>query len=535
MSYDEKCNESFKSQRFKNHATRVFVEKLASLIIVFMFVVSQTGFCDDLINSPVSKKRVIQPVEQKGPIRVESRKVKDKPAPPVIVEKKVQEVKTPEKVEIKEVKKIEKPHPAKSATAKFDRLTKAKRKSMKKVKVVKETKKIEKTQPAKFDRRPAKVDKVDSSRFGSNLIGFGSSGTWQIHPGFEFRTTYDSNVNREPPHKRDEDIIFNYIPSVEISRRGTNFEVLGGYEMNYQQFLRNPNQSGFNHTVKTGIKYHRHRLKANLDENFTWAKAYASSEQSERRTIVVNDVQLEIAYRATSKFSFASLYRNYHFQYKESAFRENSYNKHEIGGRIYYHATSKLDFYVHSTANITEYFNSGTFDSHGISILLGSKGRLSKKVLVDVATGYKGQRYQDPTINSFDDWVVQGNIQYRMTPKMSIALSAKRDREESVYRHSAFFRSNGVALNLSYKVSSHITASIDGGIQNNAYPVETTEGTRTKKRNDMLFNASAKLNWKPARYLTFSLGYNFRERASNFDNLFDYVDHSVDSSVSCKF
>lgn len=424
------------------------MKKLASLILVFVFVLPQTGFCDDLLNVPAPKKRVIQQVEQKGPIR---------------------------------------------------------------------------------------ADQVSSPRFGSDLIGFGSDNTWQIHPGFEFRTTYDSNINREPPHKRDEDFILNYIPSVEISRRGSELEVLAGYEMNYQEFLRHSNQSGFNHTAKTGIKYKRHKLKVNLDEAFTWAKAYASNEQSERRTILVNDIQPEIAYRVTPKFSFASLYQNYLFQYRESAFHENSYDKHEMGGRIYYHASSKLDFYVHSTYNIVDYFNSGTFDSQGLSILLGSKGRLSRKVIIDAATGYKRQRYDDPAINSFDDWVVEGNVQYRMTPKMSVALSAKRDRGESVYRRSAFYRSNGVALNLSYKVTPRVTASLDGGVQNNAYPIETTEGTRTKKRNDTLFTAGAKLNWKPVRYLTLSGGYGFRERASNFDNTFDYMDHTVDSSVSGKF
>lgn len=370
---------------------------------------------------------------------------------------------------------------------------------------------------------------------GYDLIGFGSDKTWQIHPAFEFQTTYDSNVNREPPGQRNEDIILRYIPSVEIIRKGSQLEALLGYEMNFEEYLRDSDQNAFNHIAKTSIKYTRHRLKTTLDERFSWIRAYPSSEQSERRTIMINEVNPEIQYRVTPKFSVSSIYRNYLFQYKESALEDYSYDVNEIGGRLYYHFTPKLDFYVQGSGTMIDYFESALFNSHGYSILAGSKGQVTKKLDVTLAAGYKGTRYDDPTLNSFDGWVVEGVVQYRVSRKVNIGLSAKRDKEESVYQKVGFYRNNSVGLNVSYKITSRITIILDGAIARNVYPRATTEGTRYKTRKDTLWTTGAKVNWKPVRFLTLSVGYGSRERDSNFDNLFEYIDHTLDTSVKCKF
>lgn len=377
------------------------------------------------------------------------------------------------------------------------------------------------------------VDSLDQA--DRDLIGFGSDKKWQIHPAFEFQTTYDSNINREPPGQRNEDIILRYIPSVEIIRKGSQLEALLGYEMNFEEYLRDSDQNAFNHIAKTSIKFHRHRLKTTLDETFSWIKAYASTEQSERRTILINNVNPEIKYRVTPKFSVSSIYRNYLFQYKETALEEYSYDLNEIGGRLYYHFTPKLDFYVHGSGTMIDYFESAFFNSHGYSILAGSKGQVTHKLDVNVATGYKGHRYEDPTINSYDGWVLEGEIQYRLSPKVNVGVAAKRDKEESVYRNVGYYRNNSVGLNLSYKITSRITITLDGALARNVYPRATTEGTRKKTRHDSIVTTGAKIRWEPTRFLTLSVGYGFRERASNFDNLFEYVDHTLDTSVKCKF
>ncbi len=157
---------------------------------------------------------------------------------------------------------------------------------------------------------------------------------------------------------------------------------------------------------------------------------------------------------------------------------------------------------------------------------------------LDLATGYRKHRYDNDTIfNSFDDWIIQGNVDYKISRKLSAALAAKRDRVESVYQNVGYFKSNSVGLTLSHKITSRIKVDLNGAFEHNAYPRETTEGggALTKKRKDIIMLGGAKVNWKPRRFLNLSVGYGFRQRDSNFDNIFDYVDHTLDTSASCKF
>jgi len=403
------------------------------------------------------------------------------------------------------------------------------------------SKRIDTSKPSKgYDRIPkqgVQTDLVKSVQnlTDSGLFGIGGDNIWRIVPGFKFMTQYDSNVNREPPGKRDEDIIFNYIPSIELKRTGSRYSLRTGYEMTFQEFLRDSDQNSFNHIVTTKFSYTGNRLKVKLDETFSHIRTYASSEQNERRTIMINDVAPEIIYQLTPKFSVSSIYQNYIFNYKESVLKENSYITNTIGGRLYYHVTPKLDLFVQGAGFDTSYYNSGQFDSNGYTILVGTEGRLTRKFLTNLKTGFKGNRYDDPTINSYYDWTLEGAVQYLITRKMDITVTAKRDKQESIYRNTAWYRSSFIGFAYHYRLTRKISMTAESSIRRNAYPREQTEGTLTKKRRDYILETGAALKWNPIKNLIFALGYNLRERLSNFDNVFDYVAHVLDASVSYQF
>ena len=369
----------------------------------------------------------------------------------------------------------------------------------------------------------------------NDLIGLGADKLWRIKPGFDFKTAYDSNVNREPPGQQNSDVIFSYIPSIDVHRRGTKLDVKAGYQMNFQEYVKDSDQNAFNHTAKGVVKYTGNKIKTILSESFSWAKTYAGDEHSERTPIFVNSFTREVIYSLTPKVSASTIYNNYIFMYREGTLKESSYVVNDIGGRVYYHATPKLDLYLHGSGNTTEYYRSHTQDSQGYSILVGAKGQVTRKLVTDLQTGFKGQTYDNATFNSFYDWVVQGIFQYRLTRKLDTSLALRRNRQESVYSNTGWYEANSLAWGLNYRITSRIYASLDASIQGNRYARETTEGTRTKKRKDLLLTGGSTLNWRAMRHLLISLGYNYRQRDSNFDNIFDYVEHVVESTASYQF
>ena len=365
--------------------------------------------------------------------------------------------------------------------------------------------------------------------------GSGSDRVWRIKPGFKFDSSFDTNINRERPGRRDEDIILTYAPSIKVMRHGTRVGVEGNYTFAFQQFLRDSDQSHFDHTFDGRIKYTGNRLNATLGGNSAFVETYASSEQSERRSLWINGVSPEIAYRLTPKLSASALYRNHYFDYRDVTFSDLSYWSHDTGGRIYYHATPKLDFYTEGVWTVIDYWRSGVYDADGFSATGGAVGRMTPKLVVDLGAGFKGHFYDNSTINSYKDWIVLGSLGYRLSPKIDLSLYGKRDKNESVYRNVGWFRSHELGLGITYRMPYRTTFGISGSIQNNRYSRETTEGPDTKKRSDFIYAGGSSLSWSPIEYVSLAVGYGIRKRTTNFDDLFGYLAHSFDGSVSCSF
>lgn len=383
-------------------------------------------------------------------------------------------------------------------------------------------------------RQTATPGQNDKGGRTEDWIGLGPEKLWRVRMGFDFKTTYDSNVNREPPGNQDADVIFNFTPSIHLGRQGAHLGVDGSYLLSYEQYVVDTGQSSFGHEFKTRLRLTGEKLTARFDESFKLTKAYATSEQSERRTILFNNINPEIIYQLAPRFSASALYGNYLFAYTDSPLQKNSYVTHEYGGRIYYHATHKFDVYVQGSVDFVDYYRSGSFDSRSFGIYVGSFGKLTERILLNTQTGVLARSYDDSRINPYRNWVWEGVLSYRLTERLRVILEGKRDVQESVYQDTAWYGPNMVGLRLHYRATPHIAIEGSGNFQSNRYPRETAEKTTTKKRKDHLILASLKFIWTPIRRLVFTVGYYLRQRISNFDD-FDYIDHSVDVSIGYHF
>ncbi len=372
--------------------------------------------------------------------------------------------------------------------------------------------------------------------FDGGGIGLGPEKLWRISPGFKYSTLYDSNVNREPHTKQDHDIIMQFIPSIALSRIGSKFGILSDYEMNYQLFLRDSDQTSFNHRFNTKAWYESERLKVKLHESFGWVKTYATTEQTERRIVIFNKVNPEVSYRVTSKVSVSSIYENSIFHYKDTVLEENSYIRNDIGGRVYYHVTDKTDLFLQGSSIFTDYYQteSESFDSHGYGIYVGVIGEVTDKTIVNLKTGFESRDYDNGTINSFDNWVGELGLRHSLTAKSDVTLIAKRGIEESIYRNTGWYGFNKFSLHYDYQVTHNIAAQIIGGFQHNGYPRQTFEGPIRRKRKDKIITAEAKLKWEPISNVILAGGYTYGTRICNFDE-FDYIEHAIEASTSLKF
>lgn len=365
-------------------------------------------------------------------------------------------------------------------------------------------------------------------------FGFGPDKLWRVRSGVEVRTRYDSNVNREPSGKTDSDFIFGFRPSIEVSRIGTLFGLQSDYALIYEQYLKDHRQSGFSHQWGIQSWYAGENLSVKFGNSFKFAKAYATSEQNERRTVLVNEVYPEIAYRLGQKFSLSAIYNNSIFHYAESILTDNSYTSSEYGGRLYYHTTPKLDIYVQGSATTVDYYHSGLFDSRGYGVYIGTYGKLTERIRLNLETGFLSRDYEDGRINAYRNWVWEGIVNYRLTSKMDLSLQLKRNVQESVYQRTGWYEPHRLGLNLAYHATRHVTLEGGGNFQGNRYSRETPEGDLLKKRKDYLMQTFASVQWTPFRHFALSVRYGFDFRESNF-NVFDYTEQSVECTAGYHF
>lgn len=384
----------------------------------------------------------------------------------------------------------------------------------------------------------ATVGPLEEDPFSGGLIGFTSDKDWRLLPGFESKTTYDSNTNRErqgKTDKRDEDIILHYTPSIALIRSGTRFSFRSIYQMSFQEFLRDAKQTGFNHNVSQSIQYVSPKIKTGITYAFSNTKAAASDAIAKRRTTVTNNFQPKFEYQFTRRFSAAALYEFYELAYKDIGSRDNSnYRRHNTGGRATYHFSPKMDFFIEGRDLIVKYYRNGFLDSKGFVLWGGSNVKVTEKFYLTFQPGYKMQIYKDSTLNTFNGWVFQGDLRYKFSNKMLIFLKATRDRQETSRANGGWNIGNNINGTVTYKVRPRISLVLDGSLGRTDYIRETTAVGKTKRKQDHTVVGGALIKWNPIRTLNFSVGYKLRFKNVNIDNEGDYRAHILESAMSYK-
>lgn len=365
-------------------------------------------------------------------------------------------------------------------------------------------------------------------------IGLGPDNAWRLRPGFEFRSAWDSNVFRETAGNRNEEIIFDYAPQIAIKRQGTRFSVYSDYELTYESYFRNENQSNFQHRTNNEVKFTGERLNVTASDRFAYLNGHASSELTDLNKFSTNDIHAEAIYKLTPKVSVSALFNNNLLHFLEDSLQAFSYSHYQYGGRVYYHITEKTDVYVQGSGHVTDYYESNLYDSGGADVLAGARGKLTEKIGFDVNTGYKGQDYEPDYVDDYHAWVFEGALKYDITQRSSFSATILKDVQESTYQNVGYYEVLGGDLAYHYQVTPLLESVLTVGYQDNDYPTETTQGTETKERNDDITSTGLRFIYGPFHNVSIEAGYSFRTRQSNFEN-FEYVDHYLDSILSYKF
>lgn len=370
---------------------------------------------------------------------------------------------------------------------------------------------------------------------GSSLMEEESK--WRVLPGLAFNTSYDSNINREPGGERNEDIFFETRPSLRVKREGGVVKLDTKYDAGYERYVRDEQTPNiFSQKADLDLQVKFSRLKFLLDETFLRNKTYASSEQSERRTINVNRLGGEVVYDLTDRTAIALRVGNDLFRYGETVVKDSSYLTNRYGGRLYYKWTERFEIFSDTSYFENRYYRSTSEkNSKGYWTGLGIRGALTPRMAVNLSGGFKHRKYSSEDYNSDSNLYLEGGLKYRMTSRIDALLLLKRDLQESLSTTSSAYRANRSGVDFKYAATEFISFNLGGYVQRNDYlNTNTFSGRKAGDRKDWITGGSAGVEWQFIKNIFWSLRYEYALRSSTDDDQNGYNRHLLTAGIAYK-
>jgi hypothetical protein len=220
--------------------------------------------------------------------------------------------------------------------------------------------------------------------------------------------------------------------------------------------------------------------------------------------------------RLSAKVLLRADYSRYALDYAAVGNSYRNRNDDSYSGYLFFQATPKTAVFVQGEHIAIDYDESSNLDSRHNNYYLGVEMQTSANTRGRIKVGY-GMRDDDTTESNA--YLGEAQVDYLFTPKTSIYLQGSRRILEtdqvgarSILSHRALlgYRQGMTARwrldgNLFFNRNEYDgTVNIDGRIASNYYLDE--------------FGGRATLGFSPLTWLNLSLGYEYRERDSNFDS-----------------
>jgi len=238
-----------------------------------------------------------------------------------------------------------------------------------------------------------------------------------------------------------------------------------------------------------------------------------------------NLINTNLSYQLSPKIMLRADYSNYNLNYdkERNDYRDRTDNTYS--GYVFYQATPKTALFIQYEYTDIDYDENISSDNDQTNYFVGIEMKATAKIRARIKAGYAQKDYDDID-DERDEFVAEGQIDYALTRKTSIYLQGLRRILESDDRNATDILSTRFQLGYRQKILAKMRAEISGFYVNNDYDGTVTIGTQTGNRDDDEYGGVVALGYSPATWSTFTLGYEYRKRDSNFDSE-DYRSNTV--------
>ena len=390
-----------------------------------------------------------------------------------------------------------------------------------------------------------------------------SSRKGSVHPALSVRYSYTDNLFQEPEKEKDTVLIIT--PTLRLAYPAIGSESLqvasmsiapGGLEMSrltpalnlqYQAFLQYQ-ANILRHHDFTDQDTDRHNLQGriNLASNGGLKlelvdvydmnnEPYNSGVDNELDEYKSNLVSAQLVFDPKKKIWVRLNYNRFDISYddRRNEFRDRGDN--QFAGYLYFRVRPKTSLFFEFDYLEIDYDEQEVNNAKQYHYLAGIEWDVTTKTTGLFKLGYGQRNPEESGVDTQEDLLLEGQIDYLYSPKTSFYLRGTRKYNETDLDLAGYRLTNNAQFGINYKLARKVTTTCDLYYLNDKYlGTKVTADGKTEQRDDDLWGASLSLGWHPRRWVTLSVGVSYGERDSNFSS-FDYEEKSAYIDISLVF
>ena len=304
------------------------------------------------------------------------------------------------------------------------------------------------------------------------------------------------------------------------------------YQADLQRFNRNSSENNV-----------KHRLEGNLEFKLRGGLSMALQDQclishDERGTEIANELSrfqsnlfnLFIVYDTRHKTLFRAGYTNFIVDYDQpgNSFRRRMDNA--FSASAFYAIRPKIFLFGEYRLVDINYDEESLLDGREQHLFGGVRWNVSSKTEGFLKVGYGSKSFNSNSEKS-KDFILESNINYSISAKSSLHLTAWRKTNETNIENTLFVLTNGIRAAFTHKIFGKLSAFANLSYVNYRYRGDFTFNGKTGRREDRYVTAGLGIQHQFRRWLTNEIGYTYSRRDSNFP-AFDYSGNTLYFRVS---
>lgn len=239
-----------------------------------------------------------------------------------------------------------------------------------------------------------------------------------------------------------------------------------------------------------------------------------------------NLADLNIMYNVSDRLNFRLDYANYFVNYTASRndFRDRIDNS--LSAYVFYRFRPKTSlFYEYEFVDVN-YDKDIMSDSTEHHNFLGIQWDITAKSKGSIKAGYGFKDFSESELDDDNEFILEAQIDHKITGKTSIILKASRKTNESNISTLNYMTSDYFQIDYLQKITGKITGNVSFSYGRNMYSDKLTLNGVTKKLRDNYLTGLIALQYKFKEWLEMDAGYILNKRESTFSD-FDYTTNII--------